>query len=457
VSEHPSSIRATLTASERIFRARRISTTFGRVYLGAKANQFIARRLRPPDMDERWHHFHRSSAKSILRLALQLRGLILKGCQFMGARADVLPREYVDILAKLQDRVPAKPFPVVRDTLRAELGRPLEEVFAEFDPSPIAAASLAQVHEARLHDGRRVAVKVQYPDIADQVRSDLANLRMLFRAVGYLEPDFDLLPIVDELGAQIPRELDFENEGRNAEALAGLLAHRSDVGIPEIVWEHTRRRVLVMEYFDGAKITDLEGLRSAGVDPAWAARTLVDVFAEQILVHGHFHADPHPGNLMIDPNGPRLLLLDFGLTKELPATFRRGVLGFVMALMRGDVDAMGRALAELGFEVRDGRPEALRDVAELILRIGQEVRDKGSLDPESLARVGEEIPNRVRENPIVRIPHHLVLLGRTIGLLSGVSRSLGADVDLFRVAAPYAFAPRPEGLAEPERSPSGIG
>ncbi|MGI9433027.1 MAG: ABC1 kinase family protein [Myxococcota bacterium] len=438
-----------VNASERLFRARRISATFGRIYLGAKANQLIARHLKPPDMEARWRDFHRTSAKSILGLALQLRGLILKGCQFLGARADVLPPEYVDTLAKLQDRVPAKSFRIVREIVSSELGQPLEEVFAEFDPIPIAAASLAQVHEARLHDGRRVAVKVQYPDIAEQVRGDLANLRTLFRALGYLEPDFDLLPIIDELGGQVPRELDFENEGRNAEAIGALLSHRSDVATPEIIWEHTRRRVLVMEYLEGVKITDLEGLRAAGVDPEWAARTLVDVFAEQILQHGHFHADPHPGNLLVDPEGPRLLLLDFGLTKELPNSFRAGVLGFVSSLMQGDVDAMGVALADLGFEVRDGRPEALRDVAQLILRIGQEARDQGSLDPESLARVREEIPKRVRENPIVRIPHHLVLLGRTLGLLSGVSRSLGARVDLFRVAVPYAFAPPPAAASAP--------
>ena len=121
-------------------------------------------------------------------------------------RADVLPPQYVAALSRLQDRVPPKPFPVVRDTIHSELGRPLEEVFSDFDPRPIASASLAQVHEARLHDGRRVAVKVQYPEIAEQVRSDLANLRALFRAVGWLERDFDLLPIVNELGAQISVE-----------------------------------------------------------------------------------------------------------------------------------------------------------------------------------------------------------------------------------------------------------
>jgi predicted unusual protein kinase regulating ubiquinone biosynthesis (AarF/ABC1/UbiB family) len=431
-----------LLPAERLFRARRISTTFGRVYLGAKANQFIARRLRPSDMERRWSEFHSGSASQIHHLALELGGLILKGCQFVGARADVVPREYVEVLSRLQDRVPPRSFAVVRRVVESELGERLDAVFAEFSPRPIAAASLAQVHEARLHDGRRVAVKVQYPEIAGQVRGDLSNLRSLFRAVGWLERDLDLLPIVDELAAQMPRELDFESEGRNAEAIAALLAHRSEVVIPYIVWEHTRRRVLVMEYMDGIKINDVRALRRAGVDTAWVTRTLTDVFAEQILGHGFFHADPHPGNLFVQPEGPRLVLLDFGLAKELPETFRAGVVGLLAALVRGDVEALAAALADLGFETKKASLESLRDVAELILRVGIEVRDKGSLDPETVARLREEIPARVRANPLVRIPHHLVLVGRTLGLLSGVSKELGARVDLLKVAAPWAFGAR---------------
>lgn len=434
-----------VSPAERLFRARRISTTFGRVYLGAKANQFIARRLRPLDMDRRWSAFHRGSAGQIYRLALDLRGLVLKGCQFLGARADVVPPEYVEVLSRLQDRVPPRPFEVVRGVVEEDLGRPLDAVFEAFSRKPIAAASLAQVHEARLRGGRRVAVKVQYPEIAEQVRGDLANLRALFRAVGWLERDLDLLPIVNELAAQMPRELDFEAEGRNAEAMAQRLRRRREIAIPSIDWKHTSRRVLVMEFMDGIKITDLDALRAAGVDLTWVVHTLVDVFAEQILALGFFHADPHPGNLFVQPaaegRGPRLVLLDFGLAKELPDGFRKGVVGFTAALLRGDVDAMATALAALGFETRSGSLESLREVAEVILRIGIEIRERGSLDPETVTRLRDEIPARVRANPVVRVPHHLVLVGRTIGLLSGLSRELGAKVDLLRIAAPWAFAP----------------
>ena len=206
-----------LSAPARIYRARRISTTFGRVYLGIRAQRFIARRLEPRDMEQRWARFNRRSAEAIYEAAVELRGLILKGCQFLGSRADVLPPQYIEVLSRLQDRVPAKPFEVVRGIVEQELSDDLENVFESFAERPIAAASLAQVHEARLRSGERVAVKVQYPEIEALVRSDLANLRILFRAVGLVERDFDLLPLLDEIGQHVPLELDFENEGRNAE------------------------------------------------------------------------------------------------------------------------------------------------------------------------------------------------------------------------------------------------
>jgi predicted unusual protein kinase regulating ubiquinone biosynthesis (AarF/ABC1/UbiB family) len=413
--------------------------TFGRIYLGIKANQFVERRLRPPDMRERWAEFNRESARSIFDSAVELQGLILKGCQFLGSRADVVPREYVEELSRLQDRVPARPFRVVKSTVERELGAPLDEVFAEFSPRPVAAASLAQVHEARLLNGRRVAVKVQYPEIATLVRSDLSNLRVLFRAVGVIERNLDLMPLIEELGTYVPRELDFENEGRNAETVAKYFVTRDDVVVPQVIWEHTTKRVLVMEFMDGIKITDLDALRAAGVDLGRVAETLVEAFCEQILTQGFFHADPHPGNLLVQPEGSRRVRLDIGRAKELPAEFRQGVLDFVAALLQGEEALMSHALAELGFETRDGREESLRDIAQVILRVGTEIRREATVNPETLARLRREIPERVRANPIVRIPHHLVLLGRVLGLLSGVSSSLGARIDFIRTVTPYAL------------------
>jgi len=442
----------TISLPQRMDRARRIGTTFGRVYLGIKANQILERRLDRATMRRRWSQHHRSSARAIHRTALDLRGLILKGCQFLGSRADVLPREYVEVLSRLQDRVPARAFPVVRATVERELGRPLETVFTSFGRRPIASASLAQVHEAELACGRRVAVKVQYPEIETLVRSDLANLRTLFRAVGMLERDFDLMPLVEELATYMPLELDFVNEAHNAEAMARRFAGRADLGFPEIVWEHTTRRVLVMGFVDGIKITDAEALDAAGIDRMAAARLLIECFAEQILVHGFFHADPHPGNLRVQatPDGPRLVLLDFGLAKELPPRFRQGVLDFVTALFREDPRRAAEALVELGFETRDGSTGSLEALARILLDEGRELRRRAFLDKRRLAAAGDEIQDIVRRNPIIRIPSHLVLVGRVLGLLSEVGRSLDAEVNLLEIVLPFAFGgPRPAAPQKP--------
>jgi predicted unusual protein kinase regulating ubiquinone biosynthesis (AarF/ABC1/UbiB family) len=189
---------------------------------------------------------------------------------------------------------------------------------------------------------------------------------------------------------------------------------------------------------------------------------LIEVFCEQILVHGFFHADPHPGNLFVLPapvrpnepngstgptgsdgsNGAKLGLVDFGLAKELPKRFREGVLEFAAALLQGESEGMGRALIDLGFETRDGEEDALHEIAEVLLHAGKEIRSAGRVDPELFARLRDEIPERVRRNPVVHIPHHLVLVGRSLALLLGVNAALGERVDFLRAVAPYVLGPR---------------
>jgi predicted unusual protein kinase regulating ubiquinone biosynthesis (AarF/ABC1/UbiB family) len=376
-------------------------------------------------------------------VAVELQGLILKGCQFASARADILPKPYQQVLGLLQDRVPPHDFPVVRELVEEELGRPLEEAFQSFSERPIAAASLAQVHGATLLDGTQVAVKVQYPEIAGLVRGDLKNLRALFRAVGWLERDFDLMPLVDELGANMPRELDFVNEAANAERIASFFEDRDDVVVPRIHHELTTRRLLVMERMHGLKISRTAALGEAGVDLKAVMTTLIEVFAEMMLIRGFFHGDPHPGNLLVEPDTGRLVLLDFGLAKELPEQFREQVMHFAAALLQGDVDAMGEALIVLGFETRDGRQESLHEIAALMLRVAKEIREQRRVDPETVAKLREEIPDRIRENPIVRIPHHLVLVGRVLALLTGLNAGLGAKVDFLKLLMPFVLGVPP--------------
>jgi predicted unusual protein kinase regulating ubiquinone biosynthesis (AarF/ABC1/UbiB family) len=443
------------SVAERVYRARRIGVTFGRVYLGIKGQQFIARRLAPSDMPARWSRFHRESAASIYDAAIELRGLILKGCQFIGSRADVLPPEYVALLSKLQDQVPAKAFPVVRRTVERELGCKLEDLFESFGEQPIASASLAQVHEARLHSGERVAVKVQYPEIDRLVRSDLSNLRVLFRAVGVIERDFDLMPLVNELATHVPLELNFVNEAHNAEKVARFFDARDDVHIPRIHWEYTTRRVLVMEFIEGIKISDAAALRAAGVDPEAVMRTLIEAYCEQILARGFFHADPHPGNLIVQPTatGPRLVFVDFGLAKELPGRFRRGILELGGALIEGSADTMARALRDLGFETRSGGIEPLSEISQAVLDVAVRLRHQAYLDPQVAREAGNELSRLIRENPIVSVPSHVVLLARVIALLSGLGRTLEAHVNMVQTILPYVLKP-PRSATDPREGPA---
>ena len=341
--------RGVLSIAGRADRARRVTATFGRIYLGIKAHQWAARYLEESEAERRWERFHQRSAQSIFQTAVELGGLILKGCQFIGSRSDLLPPEYVRVLSKLQDRVPPRPFPEIRDVVEEELGASLESVFPVFSRESVASASLAQVHRAVLADGRIVAVKVQYPEIAAKVQSDLANLRALFSAVGLVERDFDLSPILDELSDHLPRELDFHNEGLNAERVAKFFEHRDDLQVPKVHWELTTGRVLVSDFIDGIKISDKQKLEESGVDCQIVMKSLVEAYCEQILVNGFFHADPHPGNLMVLPSRkkdepPSLVFLDFGLAKQLPPGFRQSSVRFAAALLQGEPRVMADAM-----------------------------------------------------------------------------------------------------------------
>lgn len=437
-----------LPITERANRARRISTTFGRVYLGVKSHQWIARTLSPPDMDARWSQLHRGSAHRIHDLAVDLRGMILKACQFMSARPDVLPPEYIEILGRLQDRVPAHPFEHLRAEVELAVGGPIERVFAELDPEPLAAASLAQVHVGVLPGGERVAVKIQYPEIEALVRHDLANLHLLFRAVGLVERDLDVMPLFRELQVNVPRELDFTREADAAERVGGFFSGREDVRVPGLYRDLSSRRVLVMERIDGIKIDDTEALSREGIDVNVVMRTLIEAYCEQIFVHGVFHADPHPGNLMVEvlegerDDGSRrfcIVFLDFGLTKTLPKHFRRATAEFAAALLGGDARAMAESLEAMGFETRRGGVEQLERITEIVLRTAAKLRQQAFVDRDVVQEAAGDLPRMIRENPIVRVPGHLVLVGRVIALLTGLGHHLQARVDMIPTILPYVM------------------
>ena len=417
---------------ERRFAAQ--AALVARIYGGYKLIQ-LAGRLGARDTDARFSRQHRRSAEGAYRLATRLEGLPIKVCQFLGSRADVLPPEYVEVLSKLQDRVPPRPLASLAPLLRSELGRPWEEVFATLDAAPLASASLAQVHHGTLRDGREVAVKIQYPDIARLVAIDLRNFSFLVRVLARLEPDFDFRVLIDEVEKYVPLELDFVHEAENAERMRANLAARADVVVPAVVRELSTRRVLVMEYAPGVRVTDVEGLRAIGADPTDIAQRLIDLFCEQILVHGFFHADPHPGNILVQP-GPKLVLLDFGLAKDFPPAFRTGIARLTAAIVSGDRATVGSAFRALGFRTREESDESLDFLGEAFL--GWAVRNGRSYaDPAMLAHFGTEMPRVMRANPLVQVPGDVLLVARVLGLLSGIGKQLGSRVDVGAALVPY--------------------
>ena len=234
----------------------------------------------------------------------------------------------------------------------------------------------------------------------------------------------------------VPAELDFVHEADNAAIIRANFAGRADLGVPEVYREFSTRRVLTMELVEGIKISDVEALERAGIDKRAVAQKLVDHFCEMILRDGFFHADPHPGNILVQP-GPRLVYLDFGLAKDFPPRFRDGMVRLTFAILTGNRDAIVTAFIELGFRTRDGSPSTLLALADLFL--GNTLkRNQSYADKELVEKFSEELPRAIKANPIVEVPGDVLLVNRVMGLLSGLGKTLDSRVDLFGTIMPYA-------------------
>jgi predicted unusual protein kinase regulating ubiquinone biosynthesis (AarF/ABC1/UbiB family) len=373
-----------------------------------------------------WSRVHQRNADQIFRTATRLRGLLIKVCQVAGTRSDVFPPAYVRTLQKAQDRVPPRPFDEMRAVVEAQLEKPLDAVFSEFDPTPIAAASLAQVHRARLRDGREVAVKIQYPDIEQIVRTDLVALRRICRIYERFDPQpLEIMPLLDELQKHLALELDFRREIENADRIRALFAKNPAVIIPEIDYAHSGERVITMELVSGIKVNDVDALVAAGIDPREVVQGLTSLWNQMIMAYGFFHADPHPGNVFIRP-GPRYVILDFGLAKQLPRGFGMGLFELMFSMMTQNESAMVRAFQELGFRTKTGDTETYLMIARRMLGASED----GSFQGEFTEEMTDELMETIRTNPIVEVPTDFVLVARAFSLLSGIAHTLGGRANV---------------------------
>ncbi|MDP8939223.1 MAG: AarF/UbiB family protein [Actinomycetota bacterium] len=409
-------------------RAMVIGTVAADLYLGYAT---LRERLRwtPKLVGEKdWELQHRRGAARVLDTAAALGGTLIKGAQFASTRPDLLPAAYTDTLSSLQDRVPPQTWSVMEPAITQELGRPISEVFAHIEPEPIAAGSIAQVHRARLREGREVAVKVQYPHVADLIEADLSALERTFATLASVEPRVRLQPIADYLRWTLPLELDFEREAASIEDLRTALEDRGDVVVPEVVEGLTTERLLVMELMEGVRITNRDAMLAAGIEPGAVAELLNDAYADQLFNRNILHADPHPGNILVQP-GPKLVLLDHGLTLGIDPAFAATLAKMVRFLGEGDLNALAGTLGETGLPIDENTDlDTLLGVVGVLLGT-EEFPDDEALD---LGNFGRRLGASVGD-----IPPKLLLVGRAIGLLDGITRQLDPELESLEIVGRY--------------------
>ncbi|OUM87640.1 MAG: 2-polyprenylphenol 6-hydroxylase [Bacillus thermozeamaize] len=378
------------------------------------------------------------SGKSVgerIRLVLQELGpTFVKLGQIASTRPDVIPEEIIRELEKLQDQVPPFSFQEVRNIVEAELGGKLETLFPEFEATPLAAASIGQVHRARLWSGEKVAVKIQRPHIASVIETDLEilqDLAMLAEHRLAWAARYHVRDMVDEFAKSLRTELDYTIEGRNAEKIFKQFKDDRQVYVPKVFWDYTTRKVLTMEYVDGVKLNELDKLKQHGYNPKRLAERLVTTMLRQMFNAGFFHGDPHPGNVLVLP-GEVIALIDFGMVGRLTPEMKHHFSSLVIALMRQSTDGVIKAVLRMGLVSDDVNLAQLRQDVE-------QLREKYYGVPFSQISLGEAVNDifRVAFRHAIRIPPDLTLLGKALLTLEGVVETLDPGFRILDIAEPF--------------------
>ncbi len=388
----------------------------------------------PRRLLRRWPAAPPLTAPEHMRLALEELGpTFIKFGQIVSTRPDLIPPDYLRELAKLQDMVPPAPWELVEEQLEKELGAPIEEVFESFDAEPIAAASLAQVHEATLPGGEEVVVKVQRPGIEEMINIDLDILFDLARLIQERTPlgeTYDLVETVDEFAFTLRGELDYRREGRNADRFRRNFANEPALHIPKVYWDYTTRRVLVLERLSGIKIDDVEALDAAGFDRHRIALNAARIIAKEVLEDGFFHADPHPGNFFV-MEGETIGAMDFGMVGYLSRRDREDLIRLYMAAVQLDAEKVVDQMIRMGATGRDvDRTGLERDIERLLNKYYglplKEIRIREVVD--------EVMSTAFRHR--LRLPPQFWLLGKTLGMMEGVGMRLDPAFDFFSFSKP---------------------
>ena len=378
----------------------------------------------------------KSQAVWIRTTLLDLGPTFIKIGQLFSTRADIFPSEYVEELAKLQDKVPAFSYEQVETIIEQELGKKIPELYQSFEPIPLAAASLGQVHKAVLHSGETVVVKVQRPGLKKLFEIDLQILKGITR---YFQnhPKWgrgrDWLGIYEECCRILWEEIDYLNEGRNADTFRRNFRTYEWVKVPRVYWRYTSSRVLTLEYMPGIKISQYEAIEAAGLDRKVIARQGAEAYLHQLLNNGFFHADPHPGNIAVSPNGA-LIFYDFGMMGRIKTNVREGLMQTLFGIASKDGDRVVKSLVDLG---------ALAPTEDMgpVRRSVQYMLDHFMDQPfenQSVAAISDDLYEIAYDQPF-RFPATFTFVMRAFSTLEGVGKGLDPEFNFMEVAKPYAM------------------
>ncbi len=378
--------------------------------------------------------------KNDRRRAIQLREMLtklgpayIKIGQALSTRPDLVPPMFLEELTQLQDKLPAFANEIAYQFIQEELGAPPHEIYTELSPEPIAAASLGQVYKGKLNTGEEVAVKVQRPDLRERITIDLYILR---RLAGWAQKQFkrirsDLVGILDELGDRIFEEMDYIHEGENAERFYQLYGHLKDVYVPKIYWEYTNRRVLTMEWIEGTKLTNTQEINAKGIDARYLIEVGVQCSLRQLLEHGFFHADPHPGNLLATRDG-KLAYLDFGMMSEIQPPQRYGLIEAIVHVVNRDFEGLANDYVKLDFL----SPET--DLTPIIPAFARVFADAqgASVAELNIKSITDELSALMYEYPF-RVPPYYALIIRSLVTLEGIAIYIDPNFKVLSEAYPY--------------------
>ncbi|XP_019435765.1 PREDICTED: uncharacterized protein LOC109342169 [Lupinus angustifolius] len=387
--------------------------------------------------EEKQKSRRRKTASWLRECVLQLGPTFIKLGQLSSTRSDLFPQEFVDELAKLQDKVPAFSPTKARGFIESELGAPVDILFKEFEDQPIAAASLGQVHRAILHNGEKVVVKVQRPGLKKLFDIDLRNLKLIAEYFQKSEslggPTRDWIGIYEECATILYQEIDYINEGKNADRFRRDFRNIKWVRVPLVYWDYTATKVLTLEYAPGIKINQLDSLTSRGYDQFKISSRAIEAYLIQILRTGFFHADPHPGNLAVDVD-ETLIYYDFGMMGEIKSFTRERLMELFYAVYEKDAKKVIQSLIDLGALQPTGDLSSVRRSVKFFL---DNLLNQTPDQQQTFSAIGEDLFAIAQDQPF-RFPSTFTFVLRAFSTLEGIGYTLNPDFSFAKIAAPYA-------------------